>query len=970
MMQSTAVIGCPPIILEGGVVGSSTIYTNNTSAKVNVTAPLFDYVDNNDYDIDSSADGGLHSNFAAQQAGPDSIYDTLSEENMEAIEDYVDNDTSDVDNSPDVGTHSNFENEKLRNGIYDTLTESVAVEEIIRDAVTQGQSTSATVTFSHTLGYSSGNNRLVVVAAGFENDLGDINIGSATYNGQSMTKVVQATTGAGYVASVALFYLLDSSLPSSSGSYSVVVTAASDPLNDLWACAISYTGVKQEASDDYDSDYYVGSTTMTSNLDCVEVGSVLIQACVVGNTGSFTPSSGTTEVIEDGDITSASAVFNEKLDQDSGTRSLGCTHGNMNRGAWVGACWAPASDDAGYDLDVEVQFTSVIDFLPIEKLCIYTGTLGDEDLRVDYWNGTGWENLATDLNAYSCNEYAVSLTSTTFTIRFKGENTSGDATQDQWQIDASLLRVEGAGSKEDAVDNDTSNVDGSADVGTLSNFDNMKTKDGMANLTEGASGGQTVWLWQEDTSGYTATSSYETYQFWSSWTTNSTTSGTITKIGIYIFENPGDSPQVKLGIYSDIGGVPNNLLGETNAATITSAGWLDLDIVGGGVSISASTTYHVAHITNTAPTTQWRYIKAATPTSRYRNNRVWPNLFSPAGTTTAATTNRYGAYRVGYVIPYYRLDQEVQWTSIPHLLPNEELCIYGGTMGAEDIKVDVWNGSSWANIISDINASAWNNVTIASFLTSSTFTIRFRGGTETGDSNQDTWQIDVALVHIWYEGGESYELNLEVQWTNADYTRTNAELCIKTGTFTGSENIQARVWNNTGSSWHWVMNLTANQWNNVTIMPYLASSIFTIQFLGGTETGDSSEDSWNIEATILHVWTDDATYDYVLIINNTETDSWQVRLKKYSDSNINRIQNCTIYFHNSTDGTSGQTYIVNGAYTQDVGPWYNLPSLATIYIAMTVQANSLETSYVYVYLEVIIPNTTTYAQYVVTFVIT
>jgi hypothetical protein len=481
-------------------------------------------------------------------------------------------------------------------------------------------------------------------------------------------------------------------------------------------------------------------------------------------------------------------------------------------------------------------------------------------------------------------------------------------------------------------------------------------------LTEEAVG--MVWLWQESTSGYSSTSSYQTYEFWSSWTTNSTTSGTVTTIGIYIFANPGNSPQVKLGIYDSSGGVPNHLLGQTNAATITGTGWLDLDIVGSGVSISPSTTYHVAHITNIAPTTQWRYRKTASPVSRYRTDRVWPNLINPAGTTSASSTYRYGAYRVGY--HEYKLDQEVQWTNVPHLLPNEEICIYGGTMATEDIKVDVWNGTGWQNVFPDLS-TGWNNASVTDWLTTSTFTIRFKGGTETGDTNQDTWQIDVALLHMWYDGGESYELNLEVQWTNADYARTNEELCIKTGTFSGSENIQVRAWNNTGSSWHWIMNLTASQWNNMSITPYLTSSTFTVQFLGGTETGDAAEDSWHIDATLLHVWTDDATFNYVLRINNTETGSWQIRLKKYSDSNINRLQNCTIYFHNSSDGTSRQIYIEDGSYTNQTGPWYDLGDFETIYIAMTVEATSTGTSYVRTYLEILIPDKTTYAQYILTF---
>jgi hypothetical protein len=111
-------------------------------------------------------------------------------------------------------------------------------------------------------------------------------------------------------------------------------------------------------------------------------------------------------------------------------------------------------------------------------------------------------------------------------------------------------------------------------------------------------------------------------------------------------------------------------------------------------------------------------------------------------------------------------------------------------------------------------------------------------------------------------------------------------------------------------------------------------------------------------------------YDYVLGTNNTVLDSWQIRLKKYSDSNIGRLQNCTIYFHNSTDGNSPQIVVENGAFKNETGSWYNLGSSQTIYIAITVEASSTGTSYIYTCLEVRILGTTTYAQYIITFEIT
>ena len=181
-----------------------------------------------------------------------------------------------------------------------------------------------------------------------------------------------------------------------------------------------------------------------------------------------------------------------------------------------------------------------------------------------------------------------------------------------------------------------------------------------------------------------------------------------------------------------------------------------------------------------------------------------------------------------------------------------------------------------------------------------------------------------------------------------------------------TENLTIDVWN--GSSWQNVFTNLANGWNNISVSSYLTTSNFTIRFKGSNETNDSTQHNWEIDATLLHVWTfGETTHDYVLRVNNTVTNSWEIRLKKYSNSSIDRLQNCTIYFHNSTDGTSAQIVFESGSFTNETGSWYDLGSLETIYIAMTVEANSTGTSYVYTYLEIRIPGTTTYLQYVITF---
>jgi hypothetical protein len=66
----------------------------------------------------------------------------------------------------------------------------------------------------------------------------------------------------------------------------------------------------------------------------------------------------------------------------------------------------------------------------------------------------------------------------------------------------------------------------------------------------------------------------------------------------------------------------------------------------------------------------------------------------------------------------------------------------------ESIGVDVWTGSEWQNVIANLG-NGWNNVTITSYLTSSTLTIRFKGNSETSDSTQDSWNIDTTVIHTY-----------------------------------------------------------------------------------------------------------------------------------------------------------------------------------------------------------------------------
>jgi hypothetical protein len=97
----------------------------------------------------------------------------------------------------------------------------------------------------------------------------------------------------------------------------------------------------------------------------------------------------------------------------------------------------------------------------------------------------------------------------------------------------------------------------------------------------------------------------------------------------------------------------------------------------------------------------------------------------------------------------YELDLEEQFVNVDYHETNEYLCIYlSSHSGSESIKVDVWYNSAWNNVLTDLSVG-WNNVTVSSYLTTSTLAIRFKGSIETGDTAQDTWNIDATLLHLW-----------------------------------------------------------------------------------------------------------------------------------------------------------------------------------------------------------------------------
>ncbi|HLE64964.1 MAG TPA: hypothetical protein VI816_02420 [Candidatus Bathyarchaeia archaeon] len=76
------------------------------------------------------------------------------------------------------------------------------------------------------------------------------------------------------------------------------------------------------------------------------------------------------------------------------------------------------------------------------------------------------------------------------------------------------------------------------------------------------------------------------------------------------------------------------------------------------------------------------------------------------------------------------------------------------------------------------------------------------------------------------------------------------------------------------------------------------------------------------------------------------------------------VVNATIYFHSSSDGTSTQIVVRDGAYTTSTGPWYTITASQTIFLAVeSALAIGTSSSNISTYLEVRAVGNTFYVQY-------
>jgi len=270
------------------------------------------------------------------------------------------------------------------------------------------------------------------------------------------------------------------------------------------------------------------------------------------------------------------------------------------------------------------------------------------------------------------------------------------------------------------VDNNTSNVDSSSNKGTHSNFTAMQQgPDGIVDtLTEdittpavpegwvspisyeGSEWTNPSYAYDNNTSTWASASISK--KSWSSYLTLVSSAVSCHSIRYWIGRSDNNINKVKIDVYNGT--------------------WITVYDGGGNWDAWTNVTFTEMSIT------KMRFKFYNNHGSQSQSAYVYEGQFLKSGTPQNC-----------------ELDLEVQWTNVNYNDTNQWLCIYGGTMGSEDIRVDIWNASTWKNVFTDLS-TGWNNISVSQYVSSSTFTIRFKGASETLDSVQDSWQIDAALL--------------------------------------------------------------------------------------------------------------------------------------------------------------------------------------------------------------------------------
>jgi hypothetical protein len=906
LKESQITVSSPPVELQEGTAENctGTIYANGTSAKVSVEpfgtggTDVKDYVDNNTSNVDNSTDKGIQGNFTAQQYGPDLINDTLTEENATLNCEYVwvsgnDDFVRKLDKSDPGGT------------------------EIL------SWDTGTSYPFGCEFRIEDGNEYIYVVDYGLDalikfhanNGTEVINWDISGYSGNAYGL---AWNGSRWFIADGVKYFIyqadpdDPTVAERSFSYSGISVCEGLAWNGSYLWAVDSGTDKVYQIDIYGNIQTSWDFTPT-DPNGIAYDTTSGHLWIVGRSPEYLYEY----------YTNGTEIDNWDL---SGALPKGVAYASVN--------------EHSYQLDLEVQWTNVDFDEPYELLCIYGGTMGAENITVDVWNGSGWENLVTDLNS-GWNNVSVGscLDSSTFTIRFKGGNETGDTTLDTWDIDAVLLHV----CTGNEVLGNATTVSTDAKVRANS----YGTQRAMLRTTDA---NNTLHVFLIDNSGYLQWyNSPDDGQTW-----NKPLTSTLSASSFSVEKDSSNDIHL---VYESSGNV------EYRKQAYNATAW------GSAATLDSSGNAHQPSVVVAAYNPSWIYVVFDVHTTGgVKSNEVHFARSTDSGSTWAETstditgtleyTSGHTAGTFASIVSNNTLGTYghlyVTWFSGDQYLYLRR-GVLGGAGGVTwDADDDVVTLSSAMSAVS--TAINTNMMHSAMYVNGKYRVLYCESGTaKYRDWDESSWSSPISLATVSHYPSLTHDKNNYIYvfyQTNA----SNANCDIR----------YQKSADATPTGFGHAQNVTNDNNGNKYVNAKLGGDNNRVEFVWTYDTSAPYQVKYNYIGEGGGLGQSD--FKYVLKFVEKDNSNWKVRLKAYDDSNRDRLGNCSIYIYDGSNST--QIVILNGLYDQQTGPWYDLNATDTEYIWMHVETLSGGTSYVYSYLEILVPDITTYAQYIITFEIT
>ncbi|MEM0466623.1 MAG: LamG-like jellyroll fold domain-containing protein [Candidatus Thermoplasmatota archaeon] len=240
-------------------------------------------------------------------------------------------------------------------------------------------------------------------------------------------------------------------------------------------------------------------------------------------------------------------------------------------------------------------------------------------------------------------------------------------------------------------------------------------------------------------------------------------------------------------------------------------------------------------------------------------NQMYGQVFTATSTGEIYQATFYGRSNTGT-----RNAKIIICDSSGNILPNGISTSFSVSSTAGN-KIGTWPAGSrpvvtngqpyWIMVITDANALYLYYSSTSGGVSKIDTTNSYSSPTNPTDATTGTYNYRILYADI---NNLKYQIDFEYQWTSATYTIVNKEICIYVTSHTGSEHLQVNYW--TGSMWSPLGTITTTGWSNFTATG-LISSVYTIQFKGTSETTDASQDRWDIDVILLHLWADQGIFD-------------------------------------------------------------------------------------------------------------